>query len=306
MVNYGPSGACHACREKRKKCDQSRPDLEVEISEPPSSLPHSSAIVNKVSKKFSVLCTPLFNQSSSAIDFFYASTVSLVRKAKALLDNEAEATVDQLCQLKSEAEQLREAYDTWPATVPLEWIPKSVGLITPKAEDTLPQVGYWPTTILSYYDLYIASLWNNYRKAALLMLSIILRCHYRINGDLSDRIFEYSIQKDILKQSEGIVSSIPYLLTADLPAFVENAAKRSPPIIPGQPIGGLLSMHTLFVLATLPMIEEELRIYARDCLAWIGAHMGIGQATVLSKYTKLNQFQYATEARVIIWTGMLI
>lgn len=112
-------------------------DLEVEISKHSSSLPQSSAIVNKVSQKFSVLCTPLFNHSSSAIDFFYARTVSLVRKAKTLLENEAEATVDQLCQLKSEAEQLREAYDTWPATVPQEWIPKSVGLIKPKAEDTL-------------------------------------------------------------------------------------------------------------------------------------------------------------------------
>jgi hypothetical protein len=100
---------------------------------------------------------------------------------------------------------------------------------------------------------------------------------------LSDQIFEDSIQKDISKQREGIVSSIPYLLTADLPTFVENAAKGSPPIVPGQPIGGLLSMHTLFVLATLPMVEEEIRIYARDCLAWIGAHMGIGQAAVLSK-----------------------
>lgn len=112
-------------------------DLEMEISETPSSLPHSSAVVNKVSQKFSVLCTPLFNQPSSVIDFFYARTVSLVRKGKDLLDSEAEVTVDQLCQLKSEAEQLREAYDTWPATVPQEWIPKSIGLIAPKGEDTL-------------------------------------------------------------------------------------------------------------------------------------------------------------------------
>lgn len=109
----------------------------MEISEPPSSLPHSSAVVNKVTQKFSVLCTPLFNQPSSAIDFFYARTVSLVRKGKDLLDDEAEVTVDQLCQLKSEAEQLREAYDAWPATVPQEWIPKSIGLVAPKGEDTV-------------------------------------------------------------------------------------------------------------------------------------------------------------------------
>lgn len=65
--------------------------------------------------------------------------------------------------------------------------------------------------------------------------------------------------------------------------FVENAATGSPPIVPGRPAGGLLSMHTLFVLSTLSMTEEKLKIYIRDCLAWIGTHMGIAQATVLSK-----------------------
>jgi hypothetical protein len=69
---------------------------------------------------------------------------------------------------------------------------------------------------------------------------------------------------------------------------VQNAATGSPPIIPGQPIGGLLSMHALFVLATLPMAEERLKTYARDCLAWIGVHMGIGQATVLSRVRYLD------------------
>lgn len=110
-------------------------DLEVEISEPPSSLPHSSAVVNKVSQKFSVLCTPLFNQSSSSIDFFYARTVSLVRRAESLLENEA--TVDQLCQLKAEAEKLKEVCDRWSETVPQEWMPKPIGVIPPKAGETL-------------------------------------------------------------------------------------------------------------------------------------------------------------------------
>jgi hypothetical protein len=91
------------------------------------------------------------------------------------------------------------------------------------------------------------------------------------------------IQREAARITEGIVSSIPYLLTADLQTFVENAATGSLPLIPGRPIGGLLSMHTLFILSTLPMAEEKLKIYTRNCLAWIGAHMGIGQAAILSK-----------------------
>ncbi|KAL5085896.1 hypothetical protein Trisim1_009809 [Trichoderma cf. simile WF8] len=280
-------------------------DLDVEIYTRPS-LRNSPAVVTKASQKFSLMCTPLFNQSSSAIDFIYARTISLMLRAEPLLESETEATLDQLCQLRFEAEQLREAYTTWPDTVPPAWTPKWLGTISSKNSETLPDVGYWPATISCYYDLYVASLWNNYRKAALLVLNVILRCHYRINGRFSDQIFEASIQKDVEKLTEGIISSVPYLLTADLQIFVANAATGSPPIIPGRPLGGLLSMHTLFVLSTLSTTEEKLKNYIRNCLAWIGTRMGISQATVLSKYTSMNQFKYATETRVIIWTGMLI
>jgi hypothetical protein len=91
-----------------------------------------------------------------------------------------------------------------------------------------------------------------------------------------------STHKDVATLTEGIVSSIPYLLAANLQAFVENATAGSK-IVPGRPVGALLSMYTLFVLSTLPMVEEKLKVYIRGCLAWIGIHMGIGQATLLSK-----------------------
>lgn len=58
-----------------------------------------------------------------------------MRKAEFLLENEA--TVDQICQLKAEAELLKEAYNTWPETAPHAWIPKPIGVISPNNEETL-------------------------------------------------------------------------------------------------------------------------------------------------------------------------
>ena len=81
-------------------------DLQVEDSDPPP-LQHSPATVNKIPQRFSVLCTPLFNQSSSTIDLIYAETEPLIRRAESLLGGEA--TLDQLRHLKLEAEQLKEA-----------------------------------------------------------------------------------------------------------------------------------------------------------------------------------------------------
>jgi hypothetical protein len=104
-------------------------ELEVES---PRSLPplYCPATINKSSQRFSVLCTPLFNESRPTLDVLYAKTEPLIRRARSLL--ESEATVDQLLYLKLEAEQLKEEYDAWPETVPQEWKPRSVGVFLSK------------------------------------------------------------------------------------------------------------------------------------------------------------------------------
>ena len=95
----------------------------------------------------------------------------------------------------------------------------SIDLVSRADFDTKrPDVGYWPGTVSSYYDrksclrstipiptcwrntAYVASIWNSYRKACLLVLNIILSCEHRINNDTS-------IQKDVAALTEGIVSS---------------------------------------------------------------------------------------------------
>ncbi|TVY37370.1 hypothetical protein LSUB1_G003964 [Lachnellula subtilissima] len=156
------------------------------------------------------------------------------------------------------------------------------------------------------YHPYVASIWNSYRKACLLVLDIILNCHRRINNCSRSVQSEDLIHKEIAQHTEGIISSIPYLLAADLQSFIQNATAGSPALVPGRPVGGLLSMQAFYILSTLPTADAKLKVYMRDCLAWIGTRMGIGQATILSKCTTIDQFHYATEARVIIWAGMLI
>jgi hypothetical protein len=104
-------------------------EIEVEASELPS--------IQKLPQRFSVLCTPVFSQSNIAIlDLVYAQTEPLIRRAEFLLASE-EATLDQLRQLKLEAEQLIEAYNKWPGAIPEEWKPRSVGVILSKGNEVL-------------------------------------------------------------------------------------------------------------------------------------------------------------------------
>ncbi|TVY45754.1 hypothetical protein LOCC1_G003451 [Lachnellula occidentalis] len=268
-------------------------DLEPENT-PFSSLPSCSTIPNITQESFSIMCTPFFKQSGSSLDVIYGETEPLVRKAISLL--RGEATLDQIIHLKLEAECLREAYKAWPETTPQEWRPRTVGAIASKNDGV---------TLLAR-NTYVASIWNSYRKACLLVLDIILSCHRRVNNCSEIVQSEGLIHKEITQCTEGIVSSIPYLLAANLHSFIENATAGSPALVPGRPVGGLLSMQAFYILSTLPTAEPELKTYMRDCLAWIGTRMGIGQATILSKCTTIDEFHYATEARVIIWAGMLI
>jgi hypothetical protein len=108
-------------------------DLEEDSD---SSTPrYSRAIINKMSQRFSILCTPLFFQSASNIDSIYAQTMSIVRRAESLLGSGA--TLEQLSHLKSDAEKLREAYNVWPNIIPQEWMPRSVGLITSRNDKVM-------------------------------------------------------------------------------------------------------------------------------------------------------------------------
>jgi hypothetical protein len=104
-------------------------ELEVENSESPS--------IKKLPQRFSVLCTPVLSQSKIAIlDLVYAQTEPLIRRAECLLGSE-ETALNQLRQLKLEAEQLIEAYNKWPENIPEEWKPRSVGVILSKDDDVL-------------------------------------------------------------------------------------------------------------------------------------------------------------------------
>ncbi len=149
-------------------------------------------------------------------------------------------------------------------------------------------------------------------------------CYHRIRTFPDYEEIDPAIYGEIEELTEGILSSIPFVLSADLQTFLDNATLRTP-LVPGRPVGGLLLMHTLYVNSVLPIINQRIQAYFRDCLAWVGDNMGIGQATILSKVrfgkamsrpeekmltysqcTTSDLFDYVTEAHVLIWAGMLI
>lgn len=115
------------------------------------------------------------------------------------------------------------------------------------------------------------------------MLNVIARCQ----GFTQDTEIDPLIWEEAQKLALKMVASIPYFLSENVQVFADQSLASGPTssqaITPGPSVGGLLIMHTLYMVSKLSVLDPMLKIYLKDCLAWIGRNMGIGQATMLAE-----------------------
>ncbi|KAK9481539.1 hypothetical protein V1527DRAFT_486508 [Lipomyces starkeyi] len=261
----------------------------------------------QILEKFGILRTAIVDSPWATLDPIFVKTIYLIRTAEKLLGGETEATIiDDLQLLMEEAELLRTVYQKCVVSLSKEWRSRLIGIIPSKNDNMIPDVGYWPGSVLGYYDLYVACINNSYQKSQLLVLNVIARCHRATTQDVEiDPLIWEEAQKLVLE----IVASIPYYLAENVQVFYNQALASdmtSKAMIPGPSVGGLLLTHTLYILSNLSVVDPVLKNYLKDCLAWIGRNMGIGQATMLSEHASMNLSDYVTQAHILIWAGMLI
>ena len=112
-----------------------------------------------------------------------------------------------------------------------------------------------------------------------MVLDLILALSARL-GDNQDHSRKRAEAQELI---DDMMASVPYHLTDNPQALLHNAENTAQPLVPGKPVGGLLLMHPIYVASLLSIVPEEQRSQMKECLAWVGTHMGIGQATVFSK-----------------------
>lgn len=137
------------------------------------------------------------------------------------------------------------------------------------------------TAVVLTIIVYVAAVWNTYRKTHLMVLDAIIFCiqHLRI-----DAVYAMELQTSIDRAeslARGISASVPFHLTSDLGSYCKDP--RNAPV--GTPLAGLLLLHPLNVLLHSTSVPSDFRGYASQCLAWIGSHLKIGQASVLANVT---------------------
>ena len=201
------------------------------------------------------------------------------------------ARSDDLHQLKNEAIALDQAFARWQEAQVKDFNPWTVGKVSQAQAGSKLGVGYWPGRVDTYFDLYVAGVWNTSRTARVLLINVILKLSRILNNN-QDHTREH---QDALRLVEDIVSSIPFHLAEDLQVFLREIGQvevgeaemgngiAAAILSPGRPVGGLLLMHPIYVASKLSIVPQQMREYLRDCLEWIAKHMGIGQASLFAK-----------------------
>lgn len=239
-----------------------------------------------------------FQESSGAgSEFNHTGLYLLLKKAEILLLSQhalSEDINDLLCEAYSWDRDLAR----WPATRSYE--PAEVSKTESQTQSRRPP--WWPPKADTYFDcmdtlsascyspltmmlaVYVAAAWNTYRKNRLLLLNVIVQCLER----LQEKDAHGRKQAEAAGLAKDVLASIPFHLTYASGSLRQVSSLNVGGIAVGKTIGGMLLMHPLYVASNLPIVPAQLRAHMRECLAWIGGHMGIGQASVFSKVSPLQ------------------
>ena len=180
--------------------------------------------------------------------------------------------------LKKASIALDDRFIEWEESRITEFKSTAIGNVPQTHKEPQVAVGYWPGKVDTYFDLYVAAVWNVFRAARLLLNALIIK--------VSDALGENDTCAEHIRTAndivENMIASIPYHLTDNLQVFLSQLSKKSEITDPGKYLGGLLLMHPLYVASEMPFVHARMRDYTRKCLAWIGSNMGFGQATLLA------------------------
>lgn len=202
------------------------------------------------------------------------------RKADDLIKNPL-AGSDDLHQLKNEAIALDQSFANWQEAQVEDNKPCTIGHVSQGQAGSKLAMGYWPGKVDTYFDLYLAGVWNISRTARILLIDLILELSQVLN-DNNNQIREHEVALGLV---EDMVSSIPFHLEESLQVFLRDMdkEKKTAVVNPGRSVGGLLLMHPIYVASKLSIVPQQMREYLEDCLEWIATYMGIGQASLLAK-----------------------
>ncbi|CAI6090608.1 hypothetical protein V2G26_002689 [Clonostachys chloroleuca] len=210
-------------------------------------------------------------------------------------------SLDQLRLLVDEAIELEDRFKDWESSRSPEFRPSTAGHVTPATNYGEPAVGRWPGKVDSYFDLYVSGVWNTFRGARLLLISMIIDLSSNL-GDGKQCVQQYITRGTQI--AEDMAGSVLFHLADNPQTSLMEKDTASDIKHPGRFLGGFLLMYPMYTACQTSYLPKAIRSYFRRCLRWIGSDMGIGMATVLATVDNIDR-HHLTCACIIIWSGFI-
>lgn len=138
----------------------------------------------------------------------------------------------------------------------------------------------------SYFDLYVSGVWNTFRGARLLLISMIIDLSSNL-GDGKQCVQQYITRGTQI--AEDMAGSVLFHLADNPQTSLMEKDTASDIKHPGRFLGGFLLMYPMYTACQTSYLPKAIRSYFRRCLRWIGSDMGIGMATVLATVGSYGQ-----------------
>jgi hypothetical protein len=245
---------------------------------------------------------PAVNDPDESLDELVIAVDALWKKASSILALESAITESHrvvLCEMLSLAYEVDQHLRLWGSTRSAQCTPQVAGhqqhnhwyVGTKEGEDAVR----WPSRIDTYFDLYVAAVWNIFRVTRMALICMIVEfSNILVELDGGENVHNKRTDtklwlREFQTLADDLLAAIPYHLTCSVDNFLYKNAQDAQAGMaasisePAKAAGGLLLMHPLFIASQLPLIRDDMRAYMRICLARIGQRMGIGQATILSQ-----------------------
>ena len=176
---------------------------------------------------------------------------------------------DQVADLMEDAIFFDSQLASWPSTVPASWHYKPFASI--EHDPTDPDIAY-PGLVHEYHDIWVCSIWNDYRLARIFILAIVLNCAEWLASPLTctqSREYKYATT-NLQRMVDDICASVPFAWGYHPPidavegiSVLNTKPSKVTSDQASNVLGGYSLMWPLFVASNVPCVPEAQRRWLR-------------------------------------------
>jgi hypothetical protein len=182
---------------------------------------------------------------------------------------------------------------TWATTLPPQYAYDIISIAEPSEE-------IFTDHYHRYRNLWIASVWNNYRCIRVLVNELLFVHLLHLSQKQTSFLDEqevFSSYDSEFTRVNSVMMTLTHDICASVPFYLGYHEGRSSPPTPPKAVNGNLLIWPLYTAASMNMVSDMMRTWAVTRLEKVGEILGIRQASVLASVLRRGKTITLWEAK---------